>query len=126
MEKIPHTLIQEKVASRFGADIVSIVEEPLYKVLEITVDSGKIIELLKFLYDDKELQFQFLTSLFGVHWPERKGEEMGLVYLLHNLWKNTRIRIKTTCPSAILKLTPPPLCLKPPTGWSAKPMISSG
>ena len=98
MEKIPHSVIQEKITSRFGTDVISVVEEPLYKVLEITVNPDKIIEVLRFLYDDKDLQFRFLTSLFGVHWPERKGEEIGMVYLLHNMWKNTRIRIKTYFP----------------------------
>src|SRR5687768_2711012 len=98
MEKISHTLIQEKITSRFGADVISMKEEPLYKVLEITINPNKIVEVLRFLYDDVDLQFQFLTSLFAVHWPERKGEEIGMVYLLHNLWKNTRIRVKTYLP----------------------------
>jgi len=98
MEKISHPLITEKLTARFGSDILSTEEEPLYKVLVITVNPARIIETLKFLYDDKELQFQFLTSLFAVHYPERKNEEIEMVYLLHNLWKNTRIRIKTYLP----------------------------
>ncbi|HXH17934.1 MAG TPA: NADH-quinone oxidoreductase subunit C [Chitinophagales bacterium] len=95
---IPHSLIQEKITTRFGNDVISVEEEPLYKALVITVHPEKIAEVLKFLYDDKDLQFQFLTSLFAVHYPERKGEEIAVVYLLHSLWKNTRIRIKTYLP----------------------------
>lgn len=98
MEQIPHPLIQEKLTTRFGSDILSVEEEPLQKALVITINPKKIVEVLRFLYDDKDLQFQFLTSLFAVHWPERKDEEIGMVYLLHNLWKNTRIRIKTYLP----------------------------
>src|SRR4051812_26523581 len=98
MEKIPHSLIQEKITTRFGSDVVSVEEEPLYKVLIITINPKKIVEVLRFLYDEKDMQFQFLTSLFAVHWPERKGEEIEMVYLLHNLWKNTRIRIKANLP----------------------------
>ena len=98
MEKIPHSLIKEKLTSRFGSDIVSAEEEPLYKVLVITINPEKIVETLRFLFEDKDLQFQFLTSLFAVHYPERKGQEIEMVYLLHNLWKNTRIRIKTSLP----------------------------
>lgn len=98
MEKIPHLLIQEKLAARFGTDIISSEEEPLYKVLVITVNPKKTVDVLKYLFDDKELQFRFLTSLFAVHYPERKGEEICMVYLLHNFWKNTRIRIKAYLP----------------------------
>ncbi len=81
--------------ARFGGDIVSAEEEPLYKVLVVTIKPNKIVDVLKFLFEDKDLQFQFLTSMFAVHYPERKGEEIEMVYLLHNLWKNTRFRIKT-------------------------------
>lgn len=98
MEKIPHTLITEKLTTRFGSDILSAEEEPLQQALVITISPKKIVEVLRFLYDDKDLQFQFLTTLFGVHFPERKDEEIGMVYLLHNLWRNTRIRIKTYLP----------------------------
>lgn len=98
MDRIPHSLIQQTITSRFGNDIISVEEEPLYKVLVITVNPARIADVLKFLFDDNNLQFRFLTSLFAVHYPERKGEEIGMVYLLHNLWKNTRIRIKTYLP----------------------------
>ena len=66
-EKIPHSLIKEKVTSRFGSDIISAEEEPLCKVLVITINPEKIVETLRFLFEDKYLQFQFLTSLFAVH-----------------------------------------------------------
>ena len=94
-QPITNSLIQEKVTKLFGNDIVRTEEEPLYKTLVITVNKDKIIEILKFLYEDSGLQFQFLTSLFGVHYPERIGEEIEMVYLLHNMPLNTRIRIKT-------------------------------
>lgn len=100
MEQIPHSLIQEKLTTRFGSDIISVEEEPLYKVLVVTINPRKTVEVLRFLFDEKDLQFQFLTTMFAVHWPERKDEEIGMVYLLHNLWKNTRIRIKTYIPIA--------------------------
>lgn len=100
MEQIPHSLIQEKLTTRFGSDIISVEEEPLYQVLVITINPRKNVEVLRFLYDEKDLQFQFLTTMFAVHWPDRKDEEIGMVYLLHNLWKNTRIRIKTYIPIA--------------------------
>jgi NADH-quinone oxidoreductase subunit C len=40
------------------------------------------------------LVFQFLTDITGVHYPDRKGEELAVVYHVHNLKENVRLRIK--------------------------------
>jgi NADH-quinone oxidoreductase subunit C len=50
--------------------------------------------LLQFLYDDTELRFQFLTTLCAVHYPDQKGRELAVVYHVHNLQDNVRIRFK--------------------------------
>ena len=50
--------------------------------------------MLQFLFDDPTLQFRFLTDLCAVHYPEKKGEELAVVYHLHNLVENIRIRFK--------------------------------
>jgi NADH-quinone oxidoreductase subunit C len=52
------------------------------------------LEVLQFLYDDKELSFQFLTDLTAVHYPAFIGREIAVVYHLHNLVENCRIRFK--------------------------------
>lgn len=50
---------------------------------------------MKFLYDFELYKFQFLTSLCGVHFPDNvKEEEYSVVYQLHDLVKNQRIRLK--------------------------------
>ena len=41
-----------------------------------------------------DLQFRFLTDLCGVHYPEKEGKELAVVYHLHNLVDNIRIRFK--------------------------------
>ncbi len=51
----------------------------------------KVIDHLK----SSTLDFMFLTDLCGVHYPEVAGKEFGVVYHLHNLKENFRIRIKT-------------------------------
>jgi NADH-quinone oxidoreductase subunit C len=50
--------------------------------------------VLNFLYDDEELKFRFLTDLQAVHYPDQKGRELAVVYHLHNLADNLRIRFK--------------------------------
>jgi len=46
------------------------------------------------LYDDTTLQFQFLTDLTGVHYPDKIGQELAVIYHLHNLSANIRLRFK--------------------------------
>jgi NADH-quinone oxidoreductase subunit C len=50
--------------------------------------------VLNFLYDDAQLGFIFLTDLTGVHYPDQKGRELAVVYHLHNLKENIRLRFK--------------------------------
>ena len=56
------------------------------------------LKVMQFLYDDEELRFQFLTDLQAVHYPLQKGEELAVVYHLHNLNANVRIRFKVFVP----------------------------
>ena len=56
------------------------------------------IELLRFLYDSNLLGFRFLTDLTAVHYPSLKGRELAVVYHLHNLVENCRIRFKVFVP----------------------------
>lgn len=60
-----------------------------------TVRKESIIDILKFLHSDSELDYNFLTTLCGMHYPEK--EQLGVVYHLHSFANNHRIRIKTAC-----------------------------
>ncbi len=63
-------------------------------MLTFTAPKDLNLKVLQFLFDDTELRFQFLTDLQAVHYPDRKGEELAVVYHLHNLIDNVRIRFK--------------------------------
>jgi NADH-quinone oxidoreductase subunit C len=89
-------IIIEKLRSQF-ADQVLISEEP-YGMLTVTVKNDFNLKVLTFLYDNDGLSFRFLTDLTGVHYPDRKGEELCVVYHLHNLVENVRMRIKIYVP----------------------------
>lgn len=54
-------------------------------------------ELKKIIHHLKEssLRFIFLTDICGIHFPEDKEKEIGIIYHLHNLEDNIRIRIKS-------------------------------
>jgi hypothetical protein len=69
-------------------------------MLSFTIQPEFNLKALTLLYDDPDLGFQFLTDLTGVHYPEREGQELAVVYHLHNLVKNVRIRMKIYVPVA--------------------------
>jgi len=84
-------LVVIKLNNRFGSAIES--HEVLSDMLCITVKKESIQSILLFLRDDQELQYNFLTTLCGMHYPEK--EQLGVVYHLHSFVNNHRIRIKT-------------------------------
>lgn len=95
---LSNELITQRIKDQFG-DAVSNFEEP-YGMLTFEVRADKNVELLQFLYNDPELSFQFLTDVTAVHYPAYAGRELAVVYHLHNLVANCRIRFKAFIPIA--------------------------
>ena len=89
-------IIKDKLEAQFGDKILSW-EEP-YGMPTFTVQNDHNLKVLTFLFDEQELGFQFLTDITGVHYPDRKGEEIAVVYHLHNLKENFRLRMKVYAP----------------------------
>ena len=84
--------IKQKLIEKFGEQ-VSAFSEP-YGMLTFEAPKELNLKVLNFLYDDDELKFRFLTDLQAVHYPDNKGRELAVVYHLHNLVDNIRIRFK--------------------------------
>ncbi|MDQ6757025.1 MAG: NADH-quinone oxidoreductase subunit C [Bacteroidota bacterium] len=84
--------IRNRLTEKFGDELTNW-EEP-YGVLTFISSKHLNLKVLQFLFDDAELKFQFMTDLCAVHYPDRKGEELAVVYHLHNLIDNIRIRYK--------------------------------
>lgn len=91
-------LIKQKLTEQFGGQITNW-EEP-YGMLTFTVPAGQNLKVLQYLYDDETLKFRFLTDLTAIHYPDRTDEELAVVYHLHNLVDNVRIRMKVFVPVA--------------------------
>lgn len=90
--ELTNSLIKQRLTEKFG-DQVTNVEEP-YGMLTFEVPKELNLKVLQFLYEDEELKFRFLTDLTAVHYPAYKGRELAVVYHLHNLVDNCRIRFK--------------------------------
>jgi NADH-quinone oxidoreductase subunit C len=84
-------LVVSKLSNRFSNAVES--HEVLSDMLCLTVKKESIQSILLFLRDDQELQYNFLTTLCGMHYPE--NEQLGVVYHLQSFVNNHRIRIKT-------------------------------
>ncbi|MBS1668151.1 MAG: NADH-quinone oxidoreductase subunit C [Bacteroidetes bacterium] len=84
--------IKTRLIEKFG-DQVSHFEEP-YGLLTFEAPKEMNLKVMQFLYDDPELRFLFLTDLTAVNYPDKQGRELAVVYHLHNLADNIRIRFK--------------------------------
>ena len=84
--------IKQRLTDKFTDQVVGFVEP--YGMLTFEAPKELNLKVLNFLYDDEELKFRFLTDLCGVHYPDSKGKELAVVYHLHNLVDNVRIRFK--------------------------------
>lgn len=89
---LTNEIVKQKLESKF-AEQVSGFTEP-YGMLTFEAPKEMNLKVLNFLFDDEELKFRFLTDLQAVHYPDQKGRELAVVYHLHNLVDNLRIRFK--------------------------------
>jgi len=85
-------LTSEKLRQHFGEAILT--EEVEMDMPVYTVKKEIIVDLLRFLFDDEILRYRFLTTMCGIHYPDNK-QQFGVIYHLHSLENNQRIRIKT-------------------------------
>ena len=93
---LTNEIIKSRLTEKFGESITGM-EEP-YGMLSVTVPRELNLKVLNFLYDEPELGFRFLTDLTAVHFPQKTGEELCVVYHLHNLVENIRMRVKIYAP----------------------------
>jgi NADH-quinone oxidoreductase subunit C len=89
---LTNEIIQQKLTEKFGEQVTNF-DEP-YGMLTFEAPKEMNLKVLQFLFDDEALQFQFMTDLCAVHYPDNRGKELAVVYHLHNLVENVRIRFK--------------------------------
>lgn len=91
MSKITNEEIIGLISAKFTNEVL-IAGEP-HGLLTIETSRDRIIELLTYLKQDAALQFIFLTDITAIHYPEQE-KPIGVIYHLHSLVNNVRIRIK--------------------------------
>jgi NADH-quinone oxidoreductase subunit C len=83
--------VAARVREVLGAGLQA--EQLAYGELTVAVAPQSIVEVMKLLRDDAELQFVSFIDLCGVDWPARE-QRFDVVYHLLSPRKNHRIRIK--------------------------------
>jgi len=61
-------------------------------MLTLSIEKNAVYNIIAFLKN--ELGFNFLTDLCGIHYPDQKLP-LGVIYHLHNMIENKRLRLKT-------------------------------
>lgn len=89
---LTNDIIKQRLTEKFGDQVGDFTEA--YSMLTFSAPKELNLKVLNFLYDDPQLKFRFLTDLCAVHYPDQKGKELAVVYHLHNLEDNIRIRFK--------------------------------
>ncbi len=92
MQQLTLDQVQSRLGEFLGDALVEM--EMLYDMLTVTVDKEKVFDTIRFLKEDVDLNFHFLTTLCGLHFPDAE-KPFGLMIQLHNMPSNIRIRIKT-------------------------------
>ncbi len=83
--------VLEAITREFPESVIAS-SEP-YGMLTIEVKKEDIKKIIHYLRDSS-LEFNFLTDICGIHYPEFPEKEIGVVYHLHNMMSNFRLRLK--------------------------------
>lgn len=86
-----NSFLLDKLQGNFPAKINEI--QDAHNLLTVVVDTEDVIDVLRFLKSNKELQFIHLTDITAVHYPHLE-KEFAVVYHIHSLVHNIRIRVK--------------------------------
>jgi NADH dehydrogenase subunit C (EC 1.6.5.3) len=86
-----NSFLLDKLQGNFPAKINEI--QDAHNLLTIVVDTEDVIDVLRFLKSNNELQFIHLTDITAVHYPHLE-REFAVVYHIHSLVHNIRIRVK--------------------------------
>ena len=97
-----HPLV-EKLKSQFGEAIGEAVE--FVGQLSIIVDRGRIVEICDFLKSKPETNFDYLSDLTCVHYPERREAPFDIVYNLFSISNNERVRLKVRTSDTVDSVT---------------------
>ncbi|MFI5451743.1 NADH-quinone oxidoreductase subunit C [Pedobacter sp. UC225_61] len=90
MAKATNTEIIDLLGEKFGEQLFDVTEP--YGLLTFSTTKDRIIDVLSFIKENGKVNFNFLTDLTGVHYPEKN--QIAVVYHLHSMVSGIRLRLK--------------------------------
>ena len=85
-----HPLVK-KLKERLGDGVLEASE--FLGQLSIAIAPERIVEACTVLRDDEETQFNYLSDLTCVHYPDNRSAPFQVVYNLYSISKNERVRL---------------------------------
>ncbi len=83
--------IKSRLNEKFGEENLQWNEDSDWLTFEIPAKDN--LKVLQFLFEE-EMGFRFITDICAVHYPDDAGRELAVVYHLHNMKENIRLRMK--------------------------------
>lgn len=97
-----HDEVLAALKGKFAEGIVSSSCE--YDFPVFVVDKDILHDVLRFAKETPSLNYHFLTTMCCLHYPEKSGNEFAMMYQLHNMPENKRIRFKTFIPEQKMEI----------------------
>ena len=97
--KVQNARVLALLHQLFGEAAFTDVEEQ-YGLLSVTTTRERLHGVIAGLQQDQEIKLNFLTTMCGINYPENEGRELGMIYHLHSLTQNIRLRLKIFFPVA--------------------------
>lgn len=94
MQTLTSEQIQQHINTNLGSQFG--ITEDDHGIFNTAIQLNQLYQLVLFLYKDEQLGFQFLTTICAVHYPDKTGNELEIVYHLQSMQKKARMRIKTS------------------------------
>lgn len=86
-------VIQNKLTNKFGDSVTGFIQ--MKDIFSFEASPDVMNDMMRYLKEDPELRFIFLTDLCGVHYPDNEMDrQFAMVYHMHNWVDNVRIRFK--------------------------------
>ena len=90
MGKATNTEIIDLLGEKFGEQLFDVTEP--YGLLTFSTTKDRIIDVLSFMKENGKVNFNFLTDVTAVHYPEKN--QIAVVYHLHSMVSGIRTRVK--------------------------------
>ncbi|RZK50596.1 MAG: NADH-quinone oxidoreductase subunit C [Pedobacter sp.] len=90
MAKATNTEIIDLLGEKFGEQLFDVTEP--YGLLTFSTTKDRIIDVLSYMKENGKINFNFLTDLTAVHYPEK--HQLAVVYHLHSMVSGIRVRVK--------------------------------